>query len=564
MFGFRKSFGSFCLGLGCVLGGSLLSPALGQLIARPGIPIFPPVSFEDKSALLSSFNHRSLVNGGGGLAGAAWFDFDKDMDLDLFLTNGIGGGPGEDNALFQYDSVAGTFSNVWGTVGPGVNTLGNSGVVAADFDNDGWEDLLLTGDYGLGQTVHVVSPLVLLKNVNGTKFCAMSSTGLATPGSALSAAVADVNNDGFVDVFVAAPGSLEMNGLKAKNALFLNNGNMTFTDISAASGVDVNTGTCVAFFSDYNDDGWIDLFIGNGNDFINGTVVQTQVLPIPNSLQLFENVPSSNKFRDVSGCVQIDDSSGFWMGMGPFDYDNDGDIDFHVTSAGNGHVLYRNDGGSYVNRAPALNVQNYEFGWGNAPADFDNDGFTDLFFAGALASNGFNIIGPGSGNPGTLLFNFTKFAGIFFKYSSPNPIPVNLSSRFTSGVAAADYDCDGFVDLLICVEEFGGDPGTPVLLRNLGNSKGSVTLRLEGGPSNFSAIGARVTVTAGTLVQTKEVYGGTSVLSTHSKWLTFGIQNRPSTDQILVKWPSGSVETFGNVLSGAKTTLVEGSGTPVP
>ncbi len=115
-------------------------------------------------------------------------------------------------------------------------------------------------------------------------------------------------------------------------------------------------------------------------------------------------------------------------------------------------------------------------------------------------------------------------------------------------------------DLVVVVETWDGDPGTPVLLRNLGNENNHVTVRLEGTVSNRDAVGARVTVAAGQLRQIKEIYAGSSMASQDSQWLVFGISANLATDQVRVRWPAGSQELFANIASGQTVTLIEGQG----
>jgi len=229
--------------------------ALGMGAAAPLRAIDPPVRFDDASALLN-FEHVSLAFDGDGLAGAAWIDYDNDRFLDLFLTNGRT----QPNGLFHNDGHGG-FVDVAAAAGV-QDRRGSSGVVAADFDNDGWPDLFLTGDGGV--TGSGASPVVLYHNNGDGTFSDITATaGIVGPPTANSAAVADIDNDGFLDLFIGAPGSLSGHEQHA-NRLFHNNGDGTFTDISASAGVHTAIGAFAALFSDYDHDGFIDLFAGNG------------------------------------------------------------------------------------------------------------------------------------------------------------------------------------------------------------------------------------------------------------------------------------------------------------
>lgn len=329
--------------------------ALGvPLPARAGNP---PVVFEDVSALVD-FHHLSVPFDGDGLAGAAWFDYDNDGFLDLFLTNG----KTQPNGLFRNDGHGG-FIDVSAQAGI-QNRRGNSGVVAADLDNDGFRDLFLTGDGGV--TGSGASPVVLYRNNgDGTFSDITAASGIVGPPTASSAAVADIDNDGFLDLFITAPGSLSAH-VQHANRLFHNNGNLTFTDISATAGVNTAIGAFAALFTDYDRDGFIDLVVGNGND--------VGLAPTPN--ELFRN-NGDLTFTDVAPQVGLA-PAGFWMGFGAADYDNDGDVDLFVTNFGAGvgmpHALYRNNGdGTYTNVGAAARVADFPFAWGCAFKDFDDD-----------------------------------------------------------------------------------------------------------------------------------------------------------------------------------------------
>jgi len=508
---------SFCLGFACLSGTS----ARAQVI-----------TFEDASAAIP-FAHQSGAFGGDGVAGACWFDFDGDGNLDLFLTNG----KTQPNALFKGDGSGG-FTDV--AVAAGVaDGVGYCGVIAADIDNDGYQDIFLTGDGGVGGTGDTRVKLYRNRG-DGTFQDITLSSGIGGQVTTLAAAFADIDGDGYLDLFICAPGSLTT-VTQDRNKLYLNNGDRTFTDISASSGVDTDLGACACFFSDVNDDGWIDLIVADCND----------VHFAPTPIELFLNNGDST-FTEVGAAAGLG-AGGFWMGFGPADYDNDGDIDIFVTNLGgpgNRAELYSNDGdGTYTAVGASANADLLKFGWGAAFHDFDNDGWADIFYAGGLPGNFEN-------NPGRLLYNngdqtFTPIAA---------QLPVDMSG-YASGVAAGDYDNDGFLDLVVAREPTPSHPnGQPHLLHNLGTTGGWVRIVLVGTVSNRDAVGARVRVTAGGLTQTKEIYAGSSFASMDSQWLLFGLGAQPGTDGIEVRWPGGLVETFSDASSGQTIQLVEGQG----
>ena len=314
------------------------------------------VTFDDVSSKLN-FVHRSIEFGGNGLAGAAWFDYDNDGLLDLFLTNG----KTQSNALLR-NLGGGTFEDVTAFAGIHADS-GSAGVIAADFDNDGWKDLFLTGDggilHGTAQT-----PVNFYRNLgDGTFEDVTASSGIEGPRTQLSASAGDIDGDSYLDIFIAASGSVAEDR-NDDNRLFRNNGDFTFTDISESSGVKTNLGACTSLFSDYDHDGDFDLIVANCND--------REFRPTP--LELFRN-NGDLTFTDVAVEGGLS-RKGLWMGICGSDYDRDGDTDLFVTNIGNGHAFFENQGdGSYVDRTIDLGVLSYPFGWGCAFTDFDNDGF---------------------------------------------------------------------------------------------------------------------------------------------------------------------------------------------
>jgi hypothetical protein len=177
-----------------------------------------------------------------------------------------------------------------------------------------------------------------------------------------------------------------------------------------------------------------------------------------------------------------------------------------------------------------------------------------------------SIVGPGLANPGRLFVNEAKPGQHLQSFLSDSMLGLDLSNDFTSGVATADIDNDGYQDLLIVREPWppGNSNGSPVLLRNAGNGNHWVGLQLKGSPSNRFGIGARVTLRVNGMCQVQEVYAGTSFASTDSSRLNFGVGSAGAVDSIVVRWPSGTKEQFGSgVAINQINSLVEGAGSTV-
>ncbi len=523
----------------------------------------PPVLFEDVSDRIP-FLHHSVDAGGDGLAGAAWFDFDIDGDLDLFLPNG----KNSTNALFR-NNADGTFSNIAKDAGV-ENGLGNSAAVAADFDNDGWPDLFLTGEGGSLQGT-AQAPLHLFRNTRDGKFEDVTpGSGLQAPPTHLAASAADIDNDGLVDIFISAPGSLALK-VNHQNRMYRNLGNFRFEDVSAQSGLNTQLGACATMFADYDNDGWQDLFVATCNDKL-----------IRNTpLELFRN-NGDGTFTERAQQAGLA-RGGLWMGLCGSDYDRDGDFDIFVTNTGpasgggQAHALWRNNGnGTFTDVALFAGVADLRFGWGCTFSDFDNDGLDDLFFTGSLVSVcppqapaiqgsaclALNLIGPGLGNRGSLLFNDGK--GRFVNHSGS--LPVNMERMYSSGVAAGDFDNDGATDLVIAVEgvpaigNVAATPAQPVLLRNEGSGNNWLDVKLLGRGLNRSAIGARVTLSSGDETQIKEIRAGSGHLSQHSQVLHFGLGANGVADTLNIRWPDGTEEVLSEVDVNRTLNVEQGRG----
>ena len=545
------------------------------------------IVLEDQSILFDGFVHDSnlpMPMAGEGMSGAAWLDYDADGDLDAYLPNGKAGAA----ALFR-NGGDGTFTDVAAEAGV-ANDVGSSGVVVGDIDNNGYPDIFLTGEghFAFAEA----SPTVLyLNNGDGTFRDISDIAGVPGAKSSLAAAMGDIDNDGYLDIFIASPGHLDVApfmGLPAgtfgglaeqhANTLYRNtgpdqDGAVIFEDISATAGIDDAMGACVVTFSDYDDDGWLDIFVGNCNE--------VGYEPVPWHLYRNNGPDADNNitFTDIASEVGLasGDGRGYWMATAIADYDNDGDLDLFSTNYGavrgaedpfydhRRHALFRRDAdGTFTNVAAEHDLADGPFAWGATFADLDNDGFQDLYFAGSMPI--LDAFGPGRGTPGRLFFN----DGEGSLTEAPEEVTgSDLSLRYTSGVARGDYDGDGFLDILVMAEtvmdrmgEQVIDEGTPVLLRNQGNGNRYLRVRLIGTDSNAMGIGARVYVSSGDLEQVREVQAGSSFASSESPWPSFGMGKHDEA-QVTVRWPSGLHETFGTHATQQLVTLTEGQGTPV-
>ena len=455
--------------------------------------------------------------------GQAWGDYDQDGWLDIYVTDSEGpnilyrnNGDGSFSISPQSESVA-----LWDDE--------SGGAVFADFDNDGWPDLFVL-NWG---------PNVLFHNEQGEGFRDVTeSAGVGDAKNGSSASWGDYDQDGFLDLYVAnwacSPRCARPQWGDA-DKLYHNNGDGTFTDVSEILGGATNGAGFVATFVDYDNDGDLDIYLVN-DEFIN---------PIGN--KLWRN--------DGPGCdghcfVEISEEAGanttvMGMGLATADYDNDGDLDFYFSNAGPMTLLGNQGDGTFANLAQAAGVENPSVAWGTLFFDYDNDGWLDLYLAvmeGLEGETGANLLFKNLGD-GTFN-NVTAGSG------ADDP------GRST-GVAYADYDADGRVDLLV-----GNYDDGYVLYRNeslAAENNNWLAIKLIGkSPVNRDGVGARVTVTdSNGRSQMQEVKNGSSLGAGNSLVLHFGL-GQARVENVNVLWSDGTNQDMGRLQSNQFHTINHG------
>ncbi|MCY4527578.1 MAG: CRTAC1 family protein [Chloroflexi bacterium] len=484
----------------------------------------------DVSHLLD-FVREGIYKNSDGVGGAAWLDYDDDGFLDLYITNTREA----KNALF-HNNGDGTFTNLAEQAGVTSET-GNTAVVAGDIDNDGCTDLILAGD-GAFQGNDPSGFRVYVNNCDGAFIDISETAGIDKPEVSWSLALGDVNNDGYLDLYAAG---LVATGLSFddRDRLYLNNGDRTFTDVTDDAGIEGELATCSSRFSDYNRDGWTDIFIANC--FFQG--VRTELLR-NNGDGTFTDVAFETGLAfSPSGHPQdYDDDSRMALAIG--DYDLDGDLDIFAPGRTDKPMFENNGDGTYTAIEERVSgLVSGEFGASLAVslADFDNDRYPDAFYIDVLEN---------SSPLGTLRVN--RADGSFSE-------PVVFEVIFPGGAATGDYDNDGFVDLVVITSKSSSASGEPLLLHNRGGENAWITVRTVGIESNRDGVGALVTAHAGEHALIQEVSAG-SGLSTNSPWLTFGLGSHEEPVDIEVRWPSGLVEMFESQAIKQTVTLTEGTG----
>ncbi len=488
--------------------------------------------------------------------GVAIIDFDNDGWPDLFFVNGaqlntpqrddaplVKTGPEFWNRLYR-NNHDGTFTDF--TVKAGLQGQGyGMGAAVADYDNDGFPDLLVT-NYG--------GCILYRNNGDGTFTDVTKKAGLHTEGWQTSAGFFDYNNDGKLDLFICRYvqwnfaantfcGLREAGGRSychpdnykpISNYLFRNNGDGTFTDVSESSHIKASAGKALGLaFADFNQDGWMDITVANDSfqQFLfmnngNGTFTETAV---------------------IAGTGYTDDGKVFaGMGTDAADIDGDGYPDIVTTALSNESYAYfrNNRDGTFdyaTNGSRLGEITRSLAGWGVRIFDYDNDGENDLFFANGHVMDNIHATQPHLqyAQPPLLL---KQESGKFYDVSprSGSAFQRNWASR---GAAVADLDNDGDLDIVV-----NNSGGAAYILRNDGGNRNSwIGLNLRGKKSNRDGIGARVTlISAAGKSQHKMVTAAASYLSSQDRRLFFGIGTEDHVKEILIRWPSGIKQTIAN------------------
>jgi hypothetical protein len=444
---------------------------------------------------------KAGVPGTGYGLGCIWGDYDNDGFPDLFVTQY------NRNILYR-NNGDGTFTNVTEKAGVGGMEFGSrvhSGAVFFDYDRDGYLDLYVGGYVNFGpdspQTCEVYGvrtscapasydgspPLLYHNNRDGTFTNVTKQAGLFQPkGKNLAVGAADYDNDGWPDLFVANDGVVSY--------LYHNQHDGTFKEIGVMAGMAVGgegqimAAMCISL-ADYNNDGWLDLYISDWQGY---------------SDHLWQN--RKGEFIEVSDDAGITGPTREHLsfGGGFFDYDNDGWLDLFIA---NGHVF------------PFIEQVFHGVHYKQTNSLFHNEGNGKFVETTAQAGSGFSV--PHLGR----------------------------------GVAFADFDNDGFVDMVIA-----NDGEAPLLLHNGGgNGNHFVNFKLVGTKSNRDAIGARVRLQVGELSQIREIQSGGSYLSQSDLRANFGLAKAARAETVEVNWPSGIRQVFKNVEADHFYRIEEGS-----
>jgi hypothetical protein len=491
--------------------------------------------------------------------GVALFDFDADGWLDIYFVNGCTlpidrRSPPTPNRLFR-NRGDGTFEDV--TARTGVDGHGyGMGCAVGDFDNDGHDDLFLTG---LDQTV-------LYRNRgDGTFEDVTARAGVGSSRWTTAAGFADLDADGDLDLVVVTyvdANPADPLGCRDRSDrlihcqperfpaqldhLFRNNGNGTFTDVSKEAGIEVPEGKGLGLaIADFDDDGRLDLFVAN-----DGT---------PNFL--FRN-KGGLRFEEVGLAAGVAyNGAGLptaSMGVVAEDLNGDGRIDlFHTNFIDQTSSMRWNVGGGlFVDATLAANLaaaSRAKTGFGTVALDVDNDGILDLFVANGHTDDQpwFNV--PMAQTP--QLFLGREHGR--FELAGSEASPYLVHPVVGRGVAAGDLDNDGRVDLVVVHRD-----APAALLRNGTPGGHWLGIQLRGAKSGACPIGARVTCRTGGRTMTRWLTSGTSYLSSSDPRIHLGLGKDTKVEKLEVRWPSGAVQSWSDFAVDRNLFLQEG-GKPV-
>ncbi len=454
-----------------------------------------------------------------------------------------------------------------------LNTGNNQGTSIADYDNDGDDDVYVSVRGGKN---------ILYQNNGSESFIEVTElAGLDFDGTTLMSVWGDLDNDGYLDLFVG--------NYDEPNRLYRNNGDGTFEDVSLSAGITNSNRIQAVAMGDIDQDGWLDVYVANlseqnfmyknNGDFTFSNVVNQSntkdtkvamgtiffdydndsdldlylVHDANQACILYEN-DGTGKFTDVSMASGTNVAIN-GMGVDVADFDHNGFLDIYVTNLGPNVLLLNNGDKTFTNVAENANVDNSGMGWGTTFLDYNNDTWADIYMV-----NNHNF----APYPNRLYHN--KGDGTFEVVSYDSPLEVK---KVSFGTACADFDEDGFLDIAL---SNWGDVGLQ-LFRNETTTGNWVKIKTTGTESNRSAIGSRIQIYHDGILQMDEVTAGSSWASQNSLTQHFGLADAEIIDSVMIRWANGLEEMYYDLEvnqtyhftenGGVVSTAIEGKVNPI-
>ncbi|MEM8525524.1 MAG: CRTAC1 family protein, partial [Bacteroidota bacterium] len=421
-----------------------------------------------------------------GSEGIAIGDFNNDGLEDIYVSSLEG-----ENQLYK-NQGNGIFVEMAASTGLAIPYRTKTSVWG-DFNNDGWLDLYVGNQY---------APDQLFLNKGDENFEEIAeNANIYNFGLPQSVNLADVNGDGYLDIYVS--------NFEAENILYLNNQNNTFTDYTLASGALDNGKSMGSIFFDYDRDGDADLYLVH-DDFE------------PNFL--YQN-DGKGHFTEVAEQVGVNTTS-YGMGVDVGDVNNDGWLDIYITNLFQNILLLNNGDGTFKDVSKGAQIEDSGMGWGTSFLDFDNDGQLDIYVAND------SKFSPGISN--TLYHNLGDNT---FQEVAVNEEVSNWGKSY--GTACFDYNLDGRTDILVSNKE---ELGLQFFENQIERSNW-VSFKLIGIESNRMAIGSKIELIDQTgKTHYKELTAGHGWTSQNSQLLHFGLGEIEQLEQIKIHWASGAVQ----------------------
>jgi hypothetical protein len=548
--------------------GTLVCVALAAQVAGP--IVFEEIARRSGLAFVSNSSPTPNKNQPETMvAGVALLDYDNDGYLDVYFVNGAAipslekEGPKYWNRLY-HNNHDGTFTDV--TARAGVAGAGyGMGVAVGDYDNDGWPDLYI---------VNVTKNQLFHNNRDGTFTDVTDRAGVS--GGVLdgkkmwsvSALWLDYNNDGLPDLFVSNYCKWEVNrdpfcGPKPEqrsychprnyaplpNTLYRNNGDGTFTDVSAETGISKHYGKGMgAVMADYDGDGFMDIFVANDT--------------MPNFL--LHNI-AGKRFQEVAleSGVAYPESASAISGMGADfrDVDNDGRPDlWHTAIENESFPLYQNRGSDFleITAKAMLSKTRTMSGWSNGIFDFDNDGWKDLFVARGNVLDNIAMFSNRRAEESNTVFR--NLGNARFQDVSAEAGSGFQEAALHRGAAFGDLDNDGRIDAVVTVVN-----GQGKYFHNISrNDRHWILLKLIGVKSNRMGLGAQIRITGeDNLKQWNQVTTAVGYACSSDSRVHFGLGPSKIAREIAIRWPSGVHQTLRNVAADRVLSIEERADGPL-